>query len=185
MSTKIYNGFRYESNEFGTLLEAIQAFRPWVTEQQLVVYEEWVAFQNELEGRKKGDPDYYKDKFWPWVEARKEIKKTGYRNVMVDTDFEIVLFPREKDLIGISFVERSAWHKELIKQPGFSDYGYWDNTDRPKGVSAQEWLDRERAWEKVLPWNAIPAMNGFSIQIADPHGPDLFKHAEAQRGLTD
>ena len=38
----------------------------------------------------------------------------------------------------------------LREMPELQSYGFWDNTDRPKGVSRREWERRESVWRAML-----------------------------------
>lgn len=173
MSTKIYNGFKIDTTEPAKLLELVRAFRPWVGEQQMAVYEEWCALVNKVRARGKDHPEYYADCFWPWIDARKEIKKTGLRNPVVDTDFEVTFLPFDGAMYGITYVERSKWHKEWLKQPGVSEFAYWNNTDQPDHITDADWEQRRVIWDELLPGAGVPSLNGFTIAIADPLGPDF------------
>jgi hypothetical protein len=181
MSTKIFNGFKIDQPDLQSILDVVRAFRPWVADQQLEAYEQFCAVINKARDREKGHPEYYADCFWPWHDARNAVKKTGFRHTLVDTDFEIIILPYKGAFYGISFVERNAWHREWLKQPGVSEFGYWNNTDQPDEISDEEWEARGKIWDEILPGAGIPSMNGFTIAIGDPGGPNLWSHADKIR----
>lgn len=46
--------------------------------------------------------------------------------------------------------------KSFVKPDGVEEYGYWNNTDRPKEISSQQWYARKKKWDEVClnDWNA-------------------------------
>jgi hypothetical protein len=53
-----------------------------------------------------------------------------------------------------------------MDQPEISDFSYWNNSDRPDGITAREWEHRHKVWDKILisgP-DAVPAMRGLTAQ---------------------
>lgn len=170
MSTKIYNGFCFRpAHDFEQVLHVVRGFRPWLEEAGCRLFERYCARASH-----PNDPAVC----WAtWCEDRRKVKKTGERNPWVDTDFEATFFPLAGDvLLGITFTEQHEWHEEWLKQPGVSEFGYWNNTDRPEHLSALEWDERQRLWELALPGAGVPAVNGFTIAIANPRGPDLSRY---------
>ena len=44
----------------------------------------------------------------------------------------------------------------LVRSVGGEEYRYWDNIDRPRGISDREWGQRRRTWDRVClkDWDA-------------------------------
>lgn len=83
--------------------------------------------------------------------------------------------------------------KLLKKIMGAKPYGYWNNTDRPRGISAQQWKAREKEWDKVFgnsDWDTSNARNNLKLEVfADifkynSHHSFKFKH-NLKKYLTD
>jgi hypothetical protein len=46
------------------------------------------------------------------------------------------------------------------------DYHYQNQCDRPDGISAREWTEREKCWNRLMP-TGIPSKDGIVIEIFD------------------
>ncbi len=51
----------------------------------------------------------------------------------------------------------------LIDAKVVSEYGYWDNTDRPDYVTQMEWNKRKKAWDLL----DIPRTDGLTLEMQD------------------
>ena len=158
MSVTLYRGFKYRGT-IHELLQTVEDFRPWIHAQA----------QDQL-NRFLGSNG---PKFTDWLDMRTELKRTGMRNSLVDTDFQIVVFPRMKGWIGIVYTEHEAWFQKWLSLPKVSEYGYWNNTDAPENVSDRAWRQRRHDWGRALLSKepGIPAMHGLTIDVSDPFGP--------------
>jgi len=58
-------------------------------------------------------------------------------------------------------------YKPLYDIGGVEDFRYWNNTDRPEGVSAEEWRVRGEVWEKV--W--VPGRAALWYSVIDYVNP--------------
>lgn len=155
MSTKIYTGFKVKTKSFSKILELVEQFRPKV-----------IKVANEK-------LDNFKGTFDEWQARVDKIKKTNLRDLAVDTDFELVLFPTKNNyIIGIVYSENYELINEWMKSPLVENYSYWNNTDPPEKFSDKEWVKREKDWNAVLiEKSCVTAMHGFSIKVNDPSGP--------------
>lgn len=53
-------------------------------------------------------------------------------------------------------------YRAALEEGGIvTEYGYWNNTDQPEGVSDREWNQREKAWSFLN----VPADEGLSIDL--------------------
>jgi hypothetical protein len=61
------------------------------------------------------------------------------------------------------FSERAGdeYRQALIDAGVVTEYGYWDNTDGPEGMSAADWAAREKAWGALN----VPSEDGLKIQM--------------------
>jgi hypothetical protein len=156
MSTKIYYGFRFQG-DIHQFLETVEFFRPWIKRQGKKLLEEFMA---------RGP------KFSDWLDDRRDVAHKGLRNPLVDTDFKLTVFPRRDGFVyGIAYHDHPAWFERWLKVPGVTEYGYWNNTDEPEGMSAEEWEARKKKWDELIPPPHVPAMFGLSIDVSDPMGP--------------
>ena len=88
------------------------------------------------------------------MQARqKEILVTSHRDPAVDFEVKIAMWyvPDLKGFVGhVLSEDREASYKLIRRQPGVCDYGYWNNTDRPKRVTKAEWTHRKQIWDRVF-----------------------------------
>lgn len=49
-----------------------------------------------------------------WVEMRQEIKKTGHRMPLVDTDFSLTLIPMKRFFLGVCYTEKNRMVRRLV-----------------------------------------------------------------------
>lgn len=59
--------------------------------------------------------------------------------------------PRTGRILGYPLADHNDLRDAVLGLPGVEEYGYWNNTDRPEGVTSRQWRARERAWRRVLP----------------------------------
>lgn len=85
----------------------------------------------------------------------------------LDFGYEVLLLPdgrKETDRpLVLLFSERGGdEYRQALKDAGVVvEFGYWNNTDRPDGVTAKQWEGRERAWGG---WH-VPREAGLSIPM--------------------
>lgn len=74
------------------------------------------------------------------------------REPEVDCDVQLFLrvHPCSGRILGYLQEERVGAYAHLLTLEGFAEFGYWNNTDPPPELAAQQWLDREEAWLAVL-----------------------------------
>ena len=61
-------------------------------------------------------------------------------------------------------------------------YGYWNNTDRPSGLSQREWKEREKEWDNVFgnkSWDTSNAKNNLKLEVS----ADVFKYNSSLHSL--
>lgn len=166
MSTKIYDGFVFSGSVFA-LMKTLDRFRPYVRRESASLMDQF---------NEKVVPQLEPGKQWiAWMDLRADVETKNHRNVLVDTTFEVTLFPvRECFWIGIMFSVQEKWKAKFLRMDGISDYSYWDNTDAPKGMAESgEWTLRMIDWDRMLlnKKPPIPCCQGLSIRLDDPLGP--------------
>lgn len=176
MSTKIYTGFRFRTNDIFAIQRLVAE---WRVELAAIHRRELAALlagmcaetidRNAINAERNAGKN-------PFREARKEIRTrqkevlgSGHRDPEVDFDFEIAILPHDGRVYGMVFSERSHWVDRWMEKEGIEDFAYWDNTDRPDDLSAKDWKARGRVWDGILRANAAgtPGMSGFSAQCTD------------------
>jgi hypothetical protein len=139
MSTKIYQGFLVKTDSAAEILALVDGFRPYIHRQGQKLFKDFVKLcgLDEI-------------KSWMnWMDIRRETVEKGIRAPHVDTQFQLVFFPDGKRFLGIAFTEHERWFRQWLRQPLVQEYGYWDNTDKPKNVSQLDWDTRGCDWDRV------------------------------------
>ena len=76
---------------------------------------------------------------------------------------EVVLFPKGKKTYGIAF-GNEEFCEAFTALPQVSEFCFWNNTDRPEGITAAEWENREKIWEELVP-SFYPANDGLRYTL--------------------
>lgn len=164
MSTKIYNGFIINLASPRDVFEEFQRLSTEVSQIAVAEYAEWFAdsWTAELDRTafrvRSGSVDEselsklsYADKLAKRREALREIDN-GWWTPEQDWDFSISFAPHtELKWLGIFYADKDSFRSLLFEQPWFQEYGYWNNTDQPDGITDEEWDLREKNWDKMLP----------------------------------
>jgi hypothetical protein len=162
MSTKIYNGFSIATDSATRLMDTVIGFRPYIRAEGQKMFDAFLRKTGTAEEPLKG--------WMTWMDLRAETVDKGIRAPGVDTDFQLTFFPDGDRFLGIAFTEHNRWFRHWLRQPLVSEYRYWNNADRPNGISRKEWGRREETWDRVLGMEP-PATRGFSIDLHEIGGP--------------
>lgn len=105
------------------------------------------------------------------IEAAKEaVDGRGVREPEWDYTFDLVFMPWQGHILTLYFVENDPGYHEAMLKLGFEEFQYFNNTDRPEGISEQEWSMRFDAWEAVgLMDYEAPSTLGLSYQVVSWH----------------
>ena len=165
MSTKVYTGFKFVARELRDIVTAMNGIKAGIEQLQrqgfLKVYAcmlvtlldrsqaAVVAGNSEqlvqgMAGRRVRDAI---------CKRQAQVRTTRERDPAVD--FEVVLScwysHKLGQVIGYVYGELSDTVLTMLQETGVAtDYGYWNNTDRPERVSAREWRQRGKVWDEVL-----------------------------------
>lgn len=161
MSTVIYHGFFVSTDSAITLMNLVNDFRPYVHAEGQKMLDKFI--------RATGGKDVSKG--WrAWKDMRAETVDKGFRAPSLDTDFKLTFFPEKERFLGIAFTEHEAWFRRWLHQPLVHEYGYWNNSDKPRRIRQNEWNQRQETWDRVLDMDA-PACRGLTITLHEMGGP--------------
>jgi len=114
-------------------------------------------------------------------ERQRSMTRTfGPREEYTEIGYDVTILPNGVDgqmPLVLLFSEDTAYRQALLESEVVEEFGYWDNTDRPDGVSKAQWRAREQAWS-VLGHHA-PSEVGLTIQH-----PGLYQTEVGLRGLA-
>lgn len=164
MSTKIYNGYKLEGirtlKEMDTFIKLLSK-KIKVAQETLMVqklaslasefYDKqslgWVK-KKQLKKHKGLSPLAYA--FTTMLEKEREIKKTGHRNPDFDFSFEVAFMFQNGYALCALFTEKDAFTKVWESMRQVKKYPYWNDTDRPNGLSSAAWRQRKQAWDRAV-----------------------------------
>lgn len=178
MSTKIYNGFRFKTNDLRKVFKEISGFRIMlqpiaekkageaVTRIAVEILDDvccGMIKKNEYTEKKifnRNAPVYALNQY---MERVKKMKSSGVRDPEVDFDFEMAILPMKNQILGIYYTEQEYFADLWNSSHFVEDYHYQNQTDRPKNISASDWNKRRIDWDKALAlFHGVPSMNGFT-----------------------
>ena len=82
-----------------------------------------------------------------------------------DYDVNVCIFPLEDKMLAIYYAHNDELYNILIENPAFSDYGYWNNTDKPNHLTDEEWEQRRIDWDNAMPGCGIPRVAGITLDV--------------------
>lgn len=95
----------------------------------------------------------------PWLDEQRRLlaeqrqcRASDERAPDVDCDVQLFLrvHPTRGAVLGYLQEERVGAYEQLLALEGFSEYGYWNNTDAPESLTPDEWCARRQAWDVVF-----------------------------------
>ena len=102
---------------------------------------------------------------WSIYERQKQIKISNLRDPLVDFSFNLIVIPIKGKVLAIYYTEQNEYIEALMYMGEVSEYGYWNDSDKPAELTEEEWQTRREDWDIALPGIGIPADNGFDIQL--------------------
>ncbi|MCH6469874.1 hypothetical protein [Sinomonas terrae] len=70
------------------------------------------------------------------------------------------------------FADNPQYENTLDDMEGVEEYGYWNNTDRPDGLSEAEWDARREAWDRVMP-SGVPVEHMLAFTLRGKYSPRM------------
>lgn len=166
MSAKVYTGFAWDASDFPMVMERLKVVEARLKQmctqrkaEQLAEMAVW-RIDKACMAIARGDADAptgkvhspVSDAFDEMHKRQKEILSSGYRDPQVDFEVKIAMWyvPSQKRFIGRVIAEdQGAAYKLVRRQPGVSNFQYWNNTDRPARMSRREWDSRAEVWNEI------------------------------------
>ena len=166
MSAKIYTGFAWDASNLPHVMERLKEVEARLKRmctqrkaEELVEMAIW-RIDKACMAVARGDADAPKGKVYSPVgdafdemrKRQKEILSSGYRDPSVDFEVKIAMWyvPAQNRFIGHVIAEdQGAAYKLLRRQPGVSNFQYWNNTDRPSRMTRREWDSRSAVWDEI------------------------------------
>ena len=192
MSTKIYNGLRIKYMTMQELIPFSKELRaqlePIAKEEFLKSYtkmlEEAIVFiqtgvqidscihnYNELSALENPtfkDVNRVIDKeIRQFIKTNKSATTITESVSAFDFDTSLCVFPLSRKILAVPICNNERLINALSENENITEYGYWNNTDKPDNVSNREWNTRKSDWDKALPGIGVLRENGFIFDLID------------------
>lgn len=183
MSTKIYNGYRVHGIDrpadlFAFLdtyrTDALDEYRRTFTQALCIAAARLV---DEIDLGKDVELRANSPLLTAWhifQDAHNEIARTGHRNPRMDFGVELALLADPDNptgpLFALLYTEQQGQVDVFTRQNQVEAWPYWNNTDRPGDVTADDWDQRRDTWNRALRGKHVPAEAGVTWKLlSDGH----------------
>ena len=121
--------------------------------------------------------------FLAWQDAMTahDDVRCGLRNPVWDFSCEVCILTARRKTLALLYAEQNHYEQLWIKRSSVVPYPYWDNTDRPEGLTAAQWERRGRTWREAIGSTWVPGQGGVTAGIVDNQHlglPAEEKHAQ-------
>lgn len=178
MSTKLYNGIKFKSNNIREVLDQLISVKETakkiainsISDKELTLF---------IVGNKLLDNDA-----WDIAnELRDSINSDRYSSFKPRLAFTVMVYPTiEGDIYGYYFDCDKKEYNDLIK-PFYTDFHYQNQTDPPTDVTEEEWNYREAKWDELIKYRFKDT--GFSYDIVSGDDIDYFELVEKIKIVLD
>ena len=165
MSTKIYNGIKFKSNNIYEIIHQLKGIRG--------------------EAIKVGIDDLIKNTLKPFILFKNLEETCGFdiiqklnedlrkeHRLLIDPCFlfEIIIFPHKTDgIFGYFITDNIQAYEDMLYNNNIAeDFHYQNQSDQPEDISDEEWEYREKVWDDLLPGSGHLTDNGMVFQIVRP-----------------
>lgn len=188
MSTKIYNGYIINHIDMVTILGNLSKLRSSVykiAKRKMAEYAAWVAVNQfdkfTIVGKRLLIDDGDKKDYRPnlsqsiWFHASWQIRETVIESFKtrersaLDLECSVVCIPtrsKDKEYTLVLFYDNSPgalYKRSFIRHLKAKDFSYWNNTDRPRGVTDRQWEERGDIWHQAIGADP-PCERGFTFE---------------------
>jgi len=162
MSTKIYHAWKVEIKK---LNEFIDFVRPQVLENASNIILELMpnVTKEGIDKQKKEHPYYHKEnelRLECLFDICREISNSNMKSRRFDVDFSLNIWLRN----NYAYVIPIGYYHWFDVPPNTKDFKYFNNTDRPEGLSEEEWDFRREAWDNINCGQGVSAHNSRRLQ---------------------
>lgn len=177
MSTKIYNAIKFNAGmSLSDVVSWANAIRPQV---QQTVYDRQIKkitsvavnsfdrYTLSLLGWSAEQFPHFSNSLSHAFNEIEEMAKLGARADETKPDAELVLFPHKRSVYAMVYLNELSL-KEFTAAFGsvFSEFDYWDNTDRPEDITARQWRARKEVWDDIFKDSSRPVEVGVRVQLS-------------------
>lgn len=173
MSVKIYDGMiAVDKDPFVAAQNIRKVIEPIFFEKFKVIYD---AYKELESGSKWNDlPRYFdNDELLPkigldvYIHRKMAELDRSAQWTFSDADifYNVTLVPNSipdgNPLLMLFSDKSNDYVPALIKSGVVQEFGYWDNSEEPEGVTEEEWVERKNSWGALVEDDLTPAQAGL------------------------
>ena len=179
MSTKIYNGIKFKSNNIVEILEQLQNVRTEVLKicntSEIVKDEDlsdFITYYGLDENIKPYSSIEINRKMINSLETEDEIAYLFLR-----FNFSICVIPyKDGNIYGGLFCDNVNYKKYI--EPYAEEFHYQDQTDRPEEITEEEWENRRNIWDEIFDKFWTFSEVGLKYEIVGPKDFRMYKRID-------
>lgn len=150
MSTKLYNGIKFKTDDIYQLFEELKCIKEKAIKVGMDNLCSLDTLCHFILNNKLSDSNTYEVK-----NALVDNLRGKYRTILDPSfNFSILIFPYKGKLYGYYFDDGLYEYSDLIGEIA-DDYSYQNQTDRPEGISEEEYEEREKVWEDIIGYDTM------------------------------
>lgn len=160
MSTKIYNGIKYKTNNLHELLKMFKKKREQAEKICIKNFlDRELRFFISMNNLEEKEP----------FNIFMEISKSASKDERTIKDFNytlsFIVFPHKSgDLYGYYLNDNISEYQKIVKSVS-TDFHYQNQVDKPKAISVKKWNERRDIWEELLPGIGRLDDHGFIFKL--------------------
>jgi len=187
MSTKIFDGFKIDSQDFLDINKKLDKFRKQILREaerritDRIVKSAVSRYDNQKVMHGKEDIKFW-DCIWE-VEQQAFKEQQGGTRSLYDVSFSVFLYPIRDITIGIVYSGEADFKQKFFRRRFVKDYSYWNNTDPDEKVSEEEWNQREKDWNSF--GYTPPAEAGFVRELVPTRMHPMMGHDKWKEFFPD
>jgi hypothetical protein len=196
MSTKLHHGYQLTvgTDPFAFIASARAALDPIRDRADAAVLAERaidILDRAILDPEPTSDPDPFTalmktplNRAWSELnDEQSKLKENDWRRDPTRLELAIGRDPLTERLGVLLFAEERLLVDAFRALPEVEEYGYWNNSDQPDGVTEAQWDERREFWDRVLPGYDPPSVAMFTWSLRGAHDTGLMRLAGVRSPL--
>lgn len=172
MSTKLYNGIKFKTNDIFELMNQLKELK----EKCVPIGVGKLCDKKELAFFIRHNKLVEKKTYSIYCELRNNLNQEARNILDFNALFSLVIFPYNNQIYGYYFNDGIEEYKDLLSEIA-EDFHYQNQCDRPEHISESEWDEREKIWNDILGYDSF-SQRGLKFEVVSTL--DLFDYKYSQ-----
>lgn len=125
-------------------------------------------------------------KVYRWTKSAAFVNKDdkGYTDKIQPPELVVGQVPHTGEVLAFFFGDNIF--EELLPEIGLTFFGYWNNTDRPKEITKEQWDNRRQMWDDAFyGGNETPITSGLSMKIVGEYQASVFYASSIAKNIDE